>query len=176
MVYHTLVSSELVPEVGSGKPDNTFEKLYTLWSVESMQGLKDSLAKTASHSLPKPVCNWLEENRSFLIYGHTLEWWTNTGRSIWDKNKSIQNDHRFFNTIQSRMRLLMTEGGYLGWAHPQTRQGDKIAFLQGCSKPVVLRACEAGYWVIGDACITGKSTSDLVRFMDDSTLESIQIV
>jgi len=48
------------------------------------------------------------------------------------------------------MRLFVTSFGYLGLAPPQTRRGDRICFLRGCSVPVVLRGdSKVGHKVVG---------------------------
>ena len=54
-------------------------------------------------------------------------------------------------TIMSGMRFAILETGELGWVHPQSQKGDKIAKIFGCDKHVVLRPHSKGYQVIGEA-------------------------
>ena len=51
----------------------------------------------------------------------------------------------------SGMRIAILETGELGWVHPQSRKGDKIAKIIGCDRHVVLRPYSRGYQVIGEA-------------------------
>lgn len=53
--------------------------------------------------------------------------------------------------LQEGMRLFVSDRGYLGMAHQQTRPGDNFCVLSDCRMPVVLRKCEGGYKVVGEA-------------------------
>ena len=58
---------------------------------------------------------------------------------------------------------MVTKNGYMGWvpdniygkAHEQTRKGDLIAVLFGCSTPIVIRPCGSRFQVIGEAYVQG---------------------
>jgi hypothetical protein len=175
IIYRTLVSTEFLPDVQCKISDGLPRDLYRLWSIETAQQLEE-LSIVISPALSKSVCIWLAENRSFVVYGRTIEWWAKTWIPLGSENNSVQNARHFFNAIQSRMRLLMTERGYLGWAHPQTRKGDKIGLLFGCRSPVILRAYQSGYRIVGDAYLSGQSTGDLWKIAVDKEVTNVRIL
>ncbi|KAG7423411.1 Heterokaryon incompatibility protein 6, OR allele [Fusarium oxysporum f. sp. raphani] len=175
IVYQTLASTEMFPASQCKTLDSMPSDLYRIWRIGSVQ-LEEMMPTTASHNLSNSICTWLAENRSFKVHGQTIEYWTKTWSKLPNETDSVQNEHRFFNTIRSRMRLLMTKSGHLGWAHPQTRKGDKIAVLFGCSRPVILRAYQAGYRIAGDACLSGQSIRDLREMAIDEEVENVRIL
>jgi hypothetical protein len=175
IVHQTLVSTELLPRVQSKISDGLPGDFHHLWSIETPQQLEE-LSTVVSSAPSHSICIWLAENRSFIVYGRTIEWWTKRWSLLRTGNNSVQDAGHFFNAIRSRMRLLMTERGYLGWAHPQTRKGDKIAILFGCSRPVILRVCQGGYRIVGDACLSGQSIEGLRKMTVDERVENVRIL
>ena len=101
------------------------------------------------------VLDWFNENHSLVIFGRAIEYWNNTWTSQpRDKDwSSLQSTYlqSLVRTIMSGMRIAILESGQLGWVHPQSRKGDKIAKVFGCDRHVVLRQCSKGYQVIGEA-------------------------
>lgn len=176
IVYRTLVSTELFPGAQCKTLDAMPAGFYHIWSMESTQQLEEMVPNIVPKNLSDSLCTWLAENRSFLVHGQTIEWWTKTWSKVPSENSdSVQNVRQFFDTIRSRMRLLITKGGYLGWAHPQVRKGDRVAILFGCKRAVILRAHHNGYCVVGDACLSGQSTEDLEKMGADK-VENVRIL
>ena len=168
LVWHNLSSGGIQRgEIFPGTAHKHFDRLWDFGAERQQQQLQlDELPLDIPPALTKPLCAWLAENRTFSFRGRTLESWTR----LWVRHDDEGTDSlareasRFFDAIQSRMRLLVTEKGSVGWAHPQARQGDRIARLSGCGKPVILRPANDGsgesgtccyYRVVGDACVPG---------------------
>jgi hypothetical protein len=63
----------------------------------------------------------------------------------------------FQNAVQHSKKLFLSDKGFNGIACRGARNGDKICFLRGCTKPVVLRGTSGGdalkYRVVGEAFI-----------------------
>ena len=101
----------------------------------------------ASHELKA----WLQYNAGMKIGGRTIVEWSKNGNHIQNHTdadiagccKTLQD------ILESSLRLAVMGLGYLGMVPSQTRRGDKICFLRGCSVPVVLRAATTGYTVVG---------------------------
>jgi len=81
----------------------------------------------------------------------------------------------FDRTCKGR-RFMLTERGYMGWApdnilgnsDQQTRRGDLVCIVPGCSVPLVLRPSSSGdrYQVVGEAYVEG--------FMDGEALKLLE--
>ncbi|CZT05126.1 uncharacterized protein RCO7_05324 [Rhynchosporium graminicola] len=89
----------------------------------------------------------------------------------------------FDRTCQKR-RFTLTKNGYMGWvpdnihgsARDQTRKGDLIAILLGCSTPIVIRPSGQHFQVIGEAYIQGLMDSEGMEFLTDGKLEKQSFV
>ncbi|RDW82330.1 hypothetical protein BP6252_03442 [Coleophoma cylindrospora] len=101
---------------------------------------------------------WLDENGCMKIGRLMLREWALESRSSTAEEDLVANTSKDISAfcqvltdiLKSSMRLFATELGYLGMAPPQTRKGDKLCFIRGCSMPVVLRGdSTTGYEVIG---------------------------
>lgn len=59
--------------------------------------------------------------------------------------------------LESGQRPMLSDMGFMGSVDPQTELGDRICFLVGCSRPVVLREVRVDdkvqYTVVGTACL-----------------------
>lgn len=101
------------------------------------------------------LSDWFDENRSLAAFGRTMEYWDST----WTSQPSYKDWsppqitclRSLVRTIMSGMRIAILEAGELGWVHPQSQKGDKIAKIFGCDRHVVLRPHSRGYRVIGEA-------------------------
>jgi len=68
-----------------------------------------------------------------------------------------------FDRTSKERRFMLTNRGYMGWApdnirgskNDQTRQGDLICILFGCSTPLVIRPCGRRYQIVGEAYVEG---------------------
>jgi hypothetical protein len=132
---------------------------------------------------------WIDEHRSFIIHGRTIEnwarWMTWTCRAIMIREKaakerqnSLRRDVKHFilpdlaYMIESGVRLMLTDRGHIGWAHPRWRTGDALYLLKGCSVPVILRPrAEGGFLVVGDAYIQGLMNGEAVKDAVESWVE-----
>ena len=94
---------------------------------------------------------WLKDNADMKIGKHTLSQWAKGGNNA--INHTPAEMTTFCKTLQeileSSLRLAVTGFGYLGMVPSQTKRGDRVCFLRGCSVPVILRAVATGYKVIG---------------------------
>lgn len=70
-------------------------------------------------------------------------------------------------TILRDRRIITTfENGYIGVANRQAEKGDKLCILLGSSLPVILRECEGGYIVVGEAYVHGIMNGELMKTLD----------
>lgn len=75
-----------------------------------------------------------------------------------------------FDRASQKRRFMVTKNGYMGWApdniygkaNQQTKKGDLIVILFGCSTPIVIRPRGSRFQVIGEAYVQG--------FMDGEAL------
>ena len=112
---------------------------------------------------------WIEAHRTFTIHGCTIESWARwmTWRAIGMYTRVTAARYRQYHLladvqhyilpdlaimIESGMRLIITDKGHIGWAHPRGRKGDELYVLKGCSVAVILRPRpDGGYLIVGDA-------------------------
>ncbi|KAK2595337.1 hypothetical protein QQS21_006937 [Conoideocrella luteorostrata] len=109
---------------------------------------------THGHSL---LAAWLEANRNFKLcdfelyiwatklYGHQRQWKKRVSHYFESKDTFTEDMHKYManieTTLKGGMRLMTTNLGHVGMAHPQTQRGDHICLLEGMSSPVILRPC-----------------------------------
>ena len=142
-----------------------------LWSENSTQSKGERL---------KHTYDCLTAVKSFPIYGRTLEDWSrfspsesNAIERTADYDEiSVQdfgisrssigsepNGMEFIYACKFRdmfhRRLLTTRKGYVGLAHAQSEIGDMICVLEGCTVPMILRPCNRGFRLVGDAYVHG---------------------
>ena len=175
IVYQTLLSiSTQKFGAGARKSSASFPRdFYRNWDIS---GLEFAKLTSVPQDIAIAVCTWLAENRGFEVHGRTVECWTKLWSESGDEDQSLEDQRQFFSTVQSCMRLLMTKRGYLGWAHPQAHQGDRIAFLVGCSRPVILRAYRDTYRVVGDATLSGQSVEDMWEITSRDQVEKVRVL
>jgi hypothetical protein len=66
----------------------------------------------------------------------------------------------FVGTVMKNRSLFITKGGIIGSAANAVEIGDKVCVIFGCACPVVLRAKDDGYVVVGDAYVDGVEAVD----------------
>jgi hypothetical protein len=79
-----------------------------------------------------------------------------------------------------KRRLMTTRHGYLGWApdnsygdgNDQTRAGDLIAVLFGCSTPIVIRPHGPHFQVLGEAYVQGLMDGEAMELLDGGNFQS----
>lgn len=106
---------------------------------------------------------WRAANRDFQLGDHKLGSFFNDrvpeGASEFDFTEVYS---CFDRTCQKR-RLMTTKNGYLGWApdniyggdEEQTRSGDLVVIMFGCSTPMVIRPMGKWFLVVGEAYVQG---------------------
>ena len=148
LVLDLLTNSELIP--------STMRNIPKYYSANDQNGSSSSLTD-APPILSEAILKWLSENQYFEIYGRTIQSWSKSLNLIDEAGAAIASP--FFNSIQSRMKLMTTKRGYIGWAHPRAEIGDQVARLVGCRRFVILRASEQRFQIVGDA-ILGSQIDD----------------
>jgi hypothetical protein len=96
--------------------------------------------------------------------------WSWPGRIRWSRTGA----YSCFDRSCKKRRFITTTNGYMGWApdniygsdDEQTRQGDLIAIIFGCSTPLVLRPRGDHYQVLGEAYVQG--------FMDGEAITALK--
>ncbi|KAI5459249.1 heterokaryon incompatibility protein-domain-containing protein [Mariannaea sp. PMI_226] len=71
-------------------------------------------------------------------------------------------------------RLMFTDRGYIGWApdnaygpgEKQSRVGDLVCIVFGCSTPLVIRPKDANYEVLGEAYVEGVMDGEAVAMLE----------
>ncbi|KAE8441364.1 hypothetical protein EG329_005467 [Mollisiaceae sp. DMI_Dod_QoI] len=58
-------------------------------------------------------------------------------------------------SVMAYRRLMVTSRGYFGLVSYTVQKGDIVVILFGCSVPMILRPCEEGYRLVGEAYIHG---------------------
>ncbi len=108
--------------------------------------------------------SWYSMNKAFEIHGRALSQWfrvseadkTRPARDIIDLTNEEQKFLEDITLASVHKRLLFTHNGFIGMAPRDTRKGDIVCLLLGCSVPVVLRErIEGGYELVGEAYVHG---------------------
>ncbi|KAH7413344.1 heterokaryon incompatibility protein-domain-containing protein [Cadophora sp. MPI-SDFR-AT-0126] len=155
-----------------------------------------SLQNLFSEEVRKPAwveSTWMDvikEAGQFKIYGRKLnEWFGPSRRNL----SSLENTNAcktteyidqgdretyFWDSIQIGRfgrRLMETDLGYVGTAHSQAHVGDSIALLQGASVPIILRPCNGGYRVVGEAYVHGIMEGEFWEAQDESQMQTFRL-
>jgi hypothetical protein len=72
-------------------------------------------------------------------------------------------------------RILVTGMGYIGRAHKQACVDDSICLLEGCTVPVILRPCEGGYKLIGEAYVHGIMKGEFWKDQHKGTMQTFHL-
>jgi hypothetical protein len=102
------------------------------------------------------------------------------GEFFTDKIPSTASEYDFteayscFDRSSQRRRFITTRNGYMGWApdniygtnSAQTKQGDLIAILFGCSTPIAIRPYGLHFQVIGEAYVQGLMDGEAMEFLE----------
>jgi hypothetical protein len=73
-------------------------------------------------------------------------------------------EHAFFRYAAGRKFCTNTHG-YMGWVPSAAHAGDVFCFFEDCKLPFVLRRCEEGYKLIGDAYLHGLTHLTLMLYL-----------
>lgn len=89
------------------------------------------------------------------------------------KTYKASREFRIFasHTLRGRV-FFVIHGGICGVGHPNTRVGDIVAILLGCSIPVLLRPCENGdtYTLIGECFVSGIMYGELMTLYEEGKM------
>jgi hypothetical protein len=136
--------------------------------------------------------------RDFVIYDRSLYEWTQFGRLLSteeesvDKNQSFdeapasnkadQTDDRGLENYRRSIwigslssRLMITGKGYFGVGHCQSRVGDSICLIQGCSMPTILRPYEDGWKIIGESYVHGIMDGEFWAEQDENMMQEFRL-
>jgi hypothetical protein len=89
-----------------------------------------------------------------------------------------------FDRSSQRRRFMTTQNGYIGWApdniyatdREQTRSGDLIAVVFGCSKPIIIRPCGVYYQVLGEAYVHGLMDGETIQGLNEGRYQAQKFV
>jgi hypothetical protein len=139
-------------------PDDA-RKLYVGWS-ESMANFICAASDFKIYG--RKVQNWsrMYSDTTLQNFPKSRETMDLTMKELWDAVQ-LGNFYR---------RLMETSKGYVGLAHAQSQSGDTIALLQGASVPIILRPCESGYKVIGEAYVHGIMDGEYWNAQNDASM------
>jgi hypothetical protein len=138
-----------------------------LWSQE-----KQILIKKRSPHFQKAF----EAASDFYLYGLKLHEWATVPISAVES--STDRSEEFVDSIQLGMmctRLMTASKGYVGMTHYQSEMGDLICLIQGASVPMVLRPCEGGFRLIGDAYVHGIMNGEFWAKQDANTMQEFHL-
>ncbi|PVH82980.1 HET-domain-containing protein [Cadophora sp. DSE1049] len=132
----------------------------------------------------------IKEAGQFKIYGRKLNDWCGPSRGdlsrVETMNVSKNTEHidpadrenYFWDSIQIGRfgrRMMETSMGYVGTAHSQAHIGDSIVLLQGASVPIILRPCDGGYRVVGEAYVHGIMKGEFWEAQDESQMQAFHL-
>ncbi|KAL9098662.1 MAG: hypothetical protein Q9187_009619 [Circinaria calcarea] len=171
------------PDSMHGLPHDRYKSTFSnLMTPSTIKLLERSTRFNFKHLLV-----WLDRNKDFLIGDQPLEEYltgsTRRLKSFLDRAEKklfkLSHDTNFaFDlyspevctaaavrvVVQFGIRIITTELGYVGRAHPAVRKGDRLALFAGCSFPVILRPSETidgQFQVVGDAYVGGWMDGDI---------------
>lgn len=143
------------PQPESKDKEQVMRSPTRVWSSTTKTKLGVLFNGHTSPTVLERLLDWFDENRSLAAFVSTMEYWDSTWTSQPSDKDWIPPQatclRSLATTIMSGMRFAILETGELGWVHPQSQKGDKIAKIFGCDKHVVLRPHSKGYQVIGEA-------------------------
>jgi hypothetical protein len=129
------------------------------------------------------LIHWLDSNQSLILnYARLSRLANNYLQSLSTRSVDWDVAHvfamRLQDVLQSSMRLMSTNRGSMGMAHPNAKVGDRICYIRGCSVPMILRPhprAEANnkYCVVGSAFVhrSKEVQEDFETYITSSTGE-----
>jgi len=85
-----------------------------------------------------------------------------------------------FDRTSQKRRFMLTHNGYMGWApdnifgsrDAQTKSGDLIAILFGCSTPIVIRPHGEYFKVVGEAYVQGLMDGEAMELLESEKVKA----
>lgn len=117
---------------------------------------------------------WRAANEDFMLGDFRLDYFFSdvipTDASEYDYTEVYA---CFDRTCQKR-RFMLTRNGYMGWApdnifgsaEDQTKEGDLIVILLGCSTPIVVRPYGEHFQVVGEAYVQGQMEGEALQLLE----------
>jgi hypothetical protein len=98
--------------------------------------------------------------------------WDNVDEKI-TSDMSIWWFWQILNQYWQHRAFVVTEGGYMGFAQPGTRKGDRVCILHGCRIPLIIRPAMEGneYVLVGDAYFHGMMKGEMVKKQEKGALK-----
>lgn len=117
---------------------------------------------------------WRLANMNFGIGDRRLDDFFTDNIPFGAVERDYKDVYSCFDRASKGRRFMTTEAGYMGWApdnmygndEDQTRIGDLIAIVFGCSTPIVIRPYGEHFQVVGDAYIQGLMDGEAIEFLE----------
>jgi hypothetical protein len=111
----------------------------------------------------------IDQNKSLLVGNQPL--WELLGHSEtqydFPSKATILEAAQRAATVKLLRRFIITSMGYIGLATKNTRQGDIVCILFGCSTPVILRPSNHGaYNLVGDCYVHGIMEGEAMEWIE----------
>jgi hypothetical protein len=117
---------------------------------------------------------WRKANKNFNLMGRPLHSYFSDDIPNDASEYDYTEVYACFDRTCKGRRFMTTARGYIGWApdniygndDAQTKTGDLIAILFGCSTPLVIRPMGACFQVVGEAYVQGLMDGEGLEFLD----------
>jgi hypothetical protein len=110
---------------------------------------------------------WYHNNQGLIVAGRTIKEWVNDPSLPELDSASFADDFDFFDfelTSHFRSwRFFTTMNGYAGLGPNTCQPGDKVVIILGCASPLVLRAVESHYELVGECYVHGIMHGEAMR-------------
>jgi len=122
---------------------------------------------------------WRKANENFDLGDRRLDDFFSNEIPIDASEHDFTEVYACFDRTCQKRRFAITENGYMGWVPDniygsscdQTREGDLIVILLGCSTPIVIRPYGRHFQVIGEAYIQGLMDGEGIAFLRNEKVE-----
>ena len=132
---------------------------------------------------------WRAAHNHFLVSGRRLDEYFTDIIPRYASEYDYTEVYACFDRTCKNRRFILTQNGYMGWApdncnggdDEQTRQGDLIAIIFGCSTPIVLRPVEDDgnnrkYQVLGEAYVQGLMDGEGIAWLESGRFQAEKFV
>lgn len=143
------------------EPTQEYELAFKNWNT-GFANAKDldsfsNLEETSAEPIPPAATIWEKIER--LVNQIFTVWQRIRLASKLGLLSRLQRDaapfERAFPRYSSERKFCTTASGFMGWVPSAALEGDLLCFFEDCQLPFVVRSCEGGYEMIGDAYVHG---------------------
>ncbi|CAG8955960.1 hypothetical protein HYFRA_00008814 [Hymenoscyphus fraxineus] len=137
--------------------------------------------KTLLHPRDLRFSRYLSERiGTMLVFGKTIEDWAQSGKeecfTLEGSSSPSMEDFKYSLAFRNfGRRFMITKKGYVGIAHAQGQMGDSIVLLRGCTMPMILRKCDGGWRVVGEAYVHGIMNGEAWREREEEEMETFYL-